>query len=101
MHAATSSKPTKATGTIQKIQFSPTNISVIASISWFPPANQDKTVIDYYELVLSESGTNTTFKVPADAFLPYHVIVPEGKYSASVRAVDVCGQKSEFSQQYT
>lgn len=99
MHAAIPSKPTKVTGTIQKIQFSLTNISAIASVSWFPPANQDKTVIDYYELVLSTSDTkNTTFKVPADAFLSYHVKVPEGKYSASVRAVDVCGQKSEFSQ---
>ena len=66
-------------------------------MNWLPPENQNETAIDYYELVLSGSTTNSTiFNVSADVSLPYMFVLPKGDFTrASVTAVDMCGQRSE------
>lgn len=95
------SKTANIAGSIQHISGgSDVGLSAFASVDWLPPENQIETVIEHYELALSGSDTNlmTTFKVPASVSLPYYVKVPKGNYTASVRAVDICGHKSELSQ---
>ena len=69
-------------------------------MNWLPPdINHNNTVIDHYELTVNGSDSNSnTFKIHTTTSLPYYFTAPDGDYTASVRAVDVCGQISEPSQ---
>lgn len=73
---------------------------VIVSLTWLPPDNENETVIDYYEVVLSGLDMNsTTFKVPADAPFPYKFVLPAENFTtARVTVVDNCGQRSNSTE---
>ena len=87
----------QVSGSIQTV--SAAGIGAIASVSWAPPENQNKTNIDYYNITLIGSHTNYTVTLDRLTSLQtylYSFGVSEANYSAvSVTAVDVCGQTSE------
>ena len=92
----------EVSGSIQNI---PTkDLVAIASINWTPPENQNKTVIDHYDVTLIGSHLNNTLllQIPSDTLpqtFSYNFGIPETNYSAvSVTAVDVCGQRGESSE---
>ena len=104
-HADTPTGPKEFIGTIQNISDDATaqaDVKAIASLNWSLPDNQDGTVIDYYEVILIGTHTNSTMSVcmtdQSLQTLSYKFVLSEGNYTAaSITAVDLCGQKSEPS----
>lgn len=100
MHTEQPDKPSNGAGSIQEISLESAEAMVM--LYWSPPKNYDSTTIDYYELTLIGTHSNTTTRVyvgtdPQQAF-SHTLPVSERNYtSASILAVDVCGQRSEPS----
>ena len=97
MYADQPKKPSNGTGS--KIQC----VESIVILNWSPPENYDRTTIDYYELTLIEAHSNNTTTVdvraqadPRQSLSHILQVNSESNYtSASILAVDVCGQRSE------
>ena len=100
MHTEQPDKPSNGAGSIQEISLE--SAEAMVTLHWNPPKNYKSTTIDYYELTLIGTHSNTTTRVyvGTDAQLAFSRILPvsERNYtSASISAVDVCGQRSELS----
>ena len=100
MHTEQPDKPSNGTGSIQEISLE--SAEAMVTLHWSPPKNYDSTTIDYYELTLIGTHSNTTTRVyvgtdQQQAF-SHTLPVSERNYtSADISAVDVCGQRSEPS----
>ena len=100
MYAGQPKKPSNGAGSkIQCLE----SMKTMVVLTWSPPENYDRTTIDYYELTLIGKHPNTATRVyvGADPQQPLSHILQvdsERNYtSASILAVDVCGQRSESS----
>ena len=74
----------------------------IASLNWSLPLNENETAIDYYEITLIGTHTNSTMSTrKTDQSLQtmsFKYVLSEGNYTAaSITAVDLCEQKSDLS----
>jgi hypothetical protein len=105
MHADQPNKPSNGTGSIQEIQSSESTKALVV-LNWSLPENYDRTIIDYYELTLIGTHSNTTTIVkyvgpnPQQSFshnITLEVSERNCIMSASILAVDMCGQQSEQS----
>ena len=99
-YSAIPSKPKEVMGRMNNnTPYMMSGVGSVIPVNWLPPENQNETVIDYYELVMSgPDNDRKTFKVPARTTLPYYLDVgnvPVGKYIINVTAVDVCVQRSD------
>ena len=98
-HAEKPNKPSNGAGSIQGIE----SEKSIVILNWSPPENHDRTAIDYYELTLIGTNSNTTTIVHIGAVeqqqsLSHTLVVSERNYtSASIWAVNVCGERSKPS----
>ena len=77
-------------------------MGAIITLNWSPPENHKQTAIEYYELTLIGTHTNSTKTVhtgtDSQQTFSHKQVVSEGNYTAaSITAVDVCGQRSEPS----
>ena len=98
MHTEQPDKPSNGTGSIQEISLESAEAMVM--LHWSPPKNYNSTTIDYYELTLIGTHSNTTTRVyvgtdPQQAFSRILPVSERNYTSASISAVDVCGQRSE------
>lgn len=102
-HAETPTTPEEFTGTIQNVSGDKTvGAKAIASLNWSLPDNEIGTAIDYYEIILMGTHTNSTMSMcmtdPSLPMFSYKYVLSEGNYTAaSITAVDLCGQRSEPS----
>ena len=97
--------PNNVTGSIQNMSddtITQKGAKAITSLNWSLPENQSGTAIDYYEVILVGTHTNSTMSVcmtgQSQQTLPYMSVLSEGNYTAvSITAVDCCGQRSKPS----
>ena len=99
MYADKPKKPSNGSGS--KIQC----LKSIIILNWNPPENYDRTTIDYYKVTLignTATSTSTTRVYvgaqadPRQSLSHILQVDSESNYtSASILAVDVCGQQSE------
>ena len=87
--------PNEASGSIKVVD----STESIVTLNWSPPDNHDHTAINYYELTLIGTLSNTTTIVHVgensqQSFSHKLVVSDENIRAASIMAVDVCGQKS-------
>ena len=100
MHTETPTEPREFTGTIQNISDESVDAKAIASLDWSLPLNDDETTIDYFDITLMGTHTNSTVSVrvadQSQQMLSYKWVLSEGNYTAaSITAVDLCGQRNE------
>ena len=108
MHVETPTAPEEFTGTIQNISddaITQTGTKAISFINWSMPENENETAIDYFEITLMGTHTNSTMSIcMADQseqklMLSFKYVLSEGNYTAaSITAVDLCGQRSTPTQ---
>jgi hypothetical protein len=107
MPADQPNKPNNGAGHIYKnLMINSESTEALVELNWSPAENYNHTIIEYYELTLMGSHPNTTISrvyVGADQqqieSFSHMLVVPEGRNytSASILAVDMCGQRSEPS----
>lgn len=92
-------KPSNVRGSIRFIDNN--NIS-LSLLKWDSPQNQNETDIDFYDIILlrnHSSGTNSIHVAVPRQMKSYEYTMMDGHYtSASITAVDQCGQRSELSE---
>ena len=95
-YTARPTKPSGVNGNILIID----NSTALATVNWIPPQNQNHTTIDYYDITLIGDNRTSSVRVVASLqTLSYkYNVLTEGNYTtASVEAVDLCGQRSGTS----
>ena len=98
MHTEKPNKPNNGAGSIHSSE----SAEAIVTLYWSSPENHNHTTIAHYKLTLIGTHSNTTTTVhvgaePQQSF-SHLLMVSERNYSsASIIAVDACGQESEPS----
>lgn len=107
VHTAKPSQPSETSGIIQTIldnerSEAGNRIGAIASLNWNPPENHNETAIDFYELTVIGTPTNSNtffYRATEQQKFSSKYVLPEGNYTAvRIMAVDLCEQRSEPSQ---